>query len=174
MAAELATGLDATPDDRLLQAEALVRDWCGWHIAPTKSETITLATTGTDLLLLPTLHLTAVTSVTVEGGAVVDPTTYEWSPEGVVRRTSYRLWCYDPSRFVINFTHGYPSPPPAVTAVVQALASRAVANPGSLLRTQVGPYGDTYSQTGTNQAIPLALLEAEKNVLARYALPPRP
>lgn len=177
MPAELATTLTATDSDRLMQAEAVVRAWCGWHIAPSRTEDVVLHGHG-DTILLPSLHVTAVTSV-VQGGEEVDPTTYTWTAGGVLRRTSWRLWhlpCHADrdDRVTVTMTHGYDAPPPQVTAVVQAVAQRGVHNPGSLLRTQVGPFSEAYSQTATNQSLPLALLDAEKHLLAPYALPPRP
>ena len=60
MPAELATSLAPTEADRLLQAEALVRGYCGWHIAPSRSETITVRTFGGTSVMLPSLLVTEV------------------------------------------------------------------------------------------------------------------
>ena len=49
MAAELATSLTpANDNERLEQAESVVRDFCGWHIAPsvTPSSRPTVPSTG--------------------------------------------------------------------------------------------------------------------------------
>jgi hypothetical protein len=169
--AELATTLAPTEDDRLLQAEALVRGYCGWHISPSREDievTFKTAVNG-DVLLLPSLYVTAVSSITEDGVELVAVTDFDWAENGVLTR--YR-WGSAP--VVVTFTHGYETVPPEVTAVVQAIAQRAVNNPGSLVRTQDGPFSDTYSQTGFNQSLPLALLDAEKEILNRYRIPPRP
>ena len=173
MPAELATTLTATDEERLLQAEAAVRAYCGWHIAPVRTDdVVALDGPSSGYLLLPSLHVTAVASVVVDGEEV-DPTTYTWTRGGVLRRGTGYTWGATPSGVTVTFTHGHDAPPPAVTAVVQAIAQRAVDNPRSLVRTQVGPFGDTYSQTGFNQSLPIAVLAAEKELLAPYALPKR-
>lgn len=171
MALELASGLASTEADRLLQAEALVRSYCGWHIAPSREETVVLHSWGGSFLALPSLYVTAVDTVTEAGTALALDEGYAWlTPSSTLSRYS---WGYD-ADVEVTFTHGYTAPPPEVTAIVQAIAQRALANPGSLVRTQDGPFSDTFSQTGFNQSLPLALLDAEKDVLARYRIPPRP
>jgi hypothetical protein len=168
---ELASGLVSTEADRLLQAEALVRSYCRWHIAPARTETLTLPAGEGVALLLPSLMVTAVASVTVDGTALTAD-EYTWTEAGVLKHSTNIRW--GSGTVVVEFTHGYAEAPPDVTAIVQSVAQRAVDNPGSLVRKQVGPFGDTYSQTGFNQSLPLALLDAEKDVLAAYRLAPRP
>lgn len=167
--ADLAGSLVATEADRLDQAEALVRSYCGWHIAPPATEDIEVSASNSPILVLPTLKLTAVTGVTEDGTAVTDQFT--WTSAGVLSRT-YGGWTSGP--VVVSVTHGYDPVPPEVTAVVQAVAQRAVDNPGSKPRVQDGPFSDTFSQSGFNQSPALALLDAEKAILDRYRLPPRP
>jgi hypothetical protein len=167
--AELATTLAPSEADRLLQAEALVRSYCGWHIAPSRTDEVAvLPATFGQVALLPSLHVTAVTSIT-EDGVTVDDSLYTWAPNGVLTRS----WGWNAS-VTVTFTHGYEEVPAEVTAVVQAVAQRAVDNPSSLVRVQKGPFADTYSQTGFNQSLPIALLDAEKEILDRYRIPPRP
>jgi hypothetical protein len=167
---ELALDLAPSELDRLEQAEALVRAYCGWHIAPSREAEVTFkAATFADSLMLPSMYVTAVASVTEDGTALVDVDDYNWSSNGVLTRYYWRT-----APIVVTFTHGYDVPPAEVTAVVQAVAQRAVSNPGSLVRTQAGPFADTYSQTGFNQSIPMALLPAEREILNHYRIPPRP
>ena len=168
MAAELATTLEPTEADRLLQAEALVRAYCGWHIAPSRTDEEYVVPATSRVVLLPSLLVTAV-AVADPDGVTVDASSYSWTDAGVVTPTSWWL-----AGTTITFTHGYAEPPADVTAVVQSVAQRAVQNPGSLVRKQVGPFADTYSQTGSNQSLPIALLDAEKAILDRYRIPPRP
>lgn len=165
-APELATELTSDAAGRLLQAEALVRDYCRWHIAPSRTATFSKRVRSR-VLLLPSLYVTAVTSVTVDGVAV-DPDEYD--PDGVAAGVLERLcgrWC---GRVVVAFTHGYTDPPEVVTGVVQAVAQRAVDNPHSVVRDLVGPFSHTYPQTGFNQATPLALFPAEEKLLDPYRL----
>lgn len=170
MPAELATSLVATEAERLEQAEALVRAYCGWHIAPSRTDVeVTLIGDGSSVLVLPSLYVTAVSELTQGGTALVADTDYAWSESGVL--TSY-YW--GTGSVVVTFTHGYAEPPADVTAIVQAVAQRALDNPGSRPREQAGPFADTFSQSGFNQAPALALLDAEKAILDRYRIPPRP
>lgn len=171
MALELATGLVATESERLLQAEALVRSYCDWHIAPSREETVTIRAWGGNTLALPSLYVTAIESVTEGGAELVRDDGYVWlAPASSLARYS---WGWD-TDVVVTFTHGYDEPPAEVTAIVQAVAQRALDNPGSRPRDQVGPFAESYSQVGFNQAPALALLDAEKSALARYRIPPRP
>lgn len=170
MAAELASGLEATDAELLEQAEAVVRSWCGWHIAPERTETVLLDTTASPYLMLPTLRLVAVTAVTLDGDTV-DLSTVEWSESGYLRRhwgttpVSPRTWNAGPRRVAVTFTHGFEVPPPGVTGVVQALAKRAKANTAGLVSVTRGPFSETYSTD---------LLPTEVTALAAYRLPSRP
>ena len=171
MPLELAGGLTATEADRLLQAEALVRSYCGWHIAPSRTAVeLTLRPSYGTVVLLPSLMVTDVTSVVEDGTALAVDDDFTWDENGVLTRLG--TWAADP--IVITFDHGYNTPPADVTAIVQSVAQRGLDNPSSLVRVQKGPFADTYSQTGFNQSLPIALLDAEKEILDRYKLPPRP
>lgn len=161
MPAELVTSLTVTDDDLLMQAEQQVRDYCGWHIAPERTETLTLDGSGTSAMLLPTLRLTDLTAVT-EDGVDVDLDTLEWSAAGIIRR-----WCAWTCRFrgvAVSITHGYEEVPADVAGVVRDIATRAKSS-GGLKSQTIGPFSETYETD---------LLSTERAVLDRYKLPPRP
>jgi len=66
------------------QTQAAIRRYCGWHIAPSITETITLDGDGSRHLWLPSLHVTAVTAVT-NGDTVLDVSSdLDWSESGYV------------------------------------------------------------------------------------------
>lgn len=181
-APELASTLVNSEDDRLLQAESLVRSVCGWHIAPERVETFVLDGAGAATLMLPTMHLLEVLQVEERGKTLgewreVLPEEYEWSEAGMLTAGDGYLngWWTDRQRGVrVTIRHGYDKPPAEVVAVVRAIAQRGVDNPRSLVRRQAGPFSDTYSQTGANQALPIAILDAEERVLERYRIRVRP
>src|SRR6188768_527783 len=106
---ELAFDLAPTEGDRIEQAEQAVHDFCGWHIAPSRTETVTLSGTATRNLLLPSLHVTAVTSVTVDGVPQVEGVDYDVHSEGYLTRRNRGWWVGDV--IVVTFTHGYAIPP---------------------------------------------------------------
>lgn len=171
MPPELATSLVASETDRLGQAEALVRAYCGWHIAPSRADvTETVRALDSRTVLIPSMHVTGVTSVTDAGGIIAD-TDYEWSSSGILTRT---VGSWTSGDITVAFTHGYDAAPAEVAGVVQAVAQRAVNNPGSVPQEQVGPFGSTNSQVGSGQAPALALLDAEKAAIDRYRLPSMP
>lgn len=169
MAAELATSLTATEAERLEQAESLVRGFCGWHIAPSRtSQTYSVRTWGERQIFLPSMQVTAITSIT-EAGESLTTDDYRWSaPSGVIHRAG--RWARD-ELVIVTYTHGYSTVPPAVTAVVQAVAQRAVSNPGSMLQEQAGPFAQRASLTGPNQSAALSLLDSEKDALRPYRVP---
>ena len=139
---------------------ATVRAFCGWHVAPSVTQPMTVDGPGGSMLLLPTLHLTNVTSVTNDGTAVTDP---EWSEAGMVRGA----WSTKFRGVTLSMTHGYELCPDDVALVAQALALRVQANPESAVRVQRGPFSDQY-EAGNG------LTAFEKATLDRYRLPPRP
>ena len=168
MTAELATNLATTEGDRLEQAEALVRAYCGWHIAPSRTETVTLAGNNGRTLMLPSMHVTAVNSITSDADTPLTADDYDWSAAGVL---TARTYAWTGRSITVSITHGYTEPPAEVTGIVQAIAQRAVDNPGSRPREQAGPFADAYSQVGANQAPTLALLDSERAALRRYRIP---
>lgn len=168
MPAELATTLTATEADRLMQAEALVREFCGWHIAPARTVTVKMVSAGGTALLLPSLEVTAVTAVRdVDGTTPETLTGWKRRRFGILYRSIG--WPTDHD-IEVDMTHGFAAVPAEVQGVVQAVAQRSVDNPGSRPRVQDGPFSDTFSQSGSNQSPALALLDAEKAILGRYRL----
>lgn len=175
--AELASTLDADQEARLLQAESVVREFCRWHVAPLREVegAVVAVVEHAQRIFLPTLRLVEVTALQVDGNPV-DLAEVDWTRSGMVWRRSG--WWSDGwarsrserTRVTISYTHGHETVPSDVEAVVQAVATRAVANPGSLVRKQAGPFGDTYSQTGFNQSLPIALLDAERDILRAHRL----
>lgn len=183
MASELARTLGASEEDRLLQAESLVRSYCGWHIAPVRPVVWTVEVGVSQLVVLPTFALRSIESMTDQLGREVPTTSYRHTPSGVVRFLP-AAWGEPVEHFegipwglrgafTLHATHGYDEPPAEVTGVVQAVAQRALDNPGSLLREQVGPFSNTYSQTGLQQTVALTLMPDERRVLAPFKLPAR-
>lgn len=151
----------ASPDaaERLLQAEAEVRGYCEWHIAPSRTETVRVEGGGGRVLLLPSLHVTAIASVVDEDGNAI--TDYRWRRNGVLRRSA--CWS-DCLAYDVTFTHGHATVPPDVSAAVQAIAAGDVAL-GVVKSWTKGPFGETYGSDSREAAT--------RATLDRYKLPPR-
>jgi hypothetical protein len=159
--AELATSLTATDAERLQQAEESVRGYCRWHIAPSRTETVTFpAGDYGPSLLLPTLRLTAVVSVIEGDDTLLADDDYTWSKAGILQRKGCRAWARLPIE--VEFTHGYTAPPADVTGAVQSVAQRAVDNPQGLTSKTTGPFSESYAA---------AFNDAERAVLGRYRIP---
>lgn len=161
---DLALDLAPSELDRIEQAEAMVRGYCGWHISPSQTDTVTIYPDASGVLMLPSLYVTVVTSVTEVGYPALDVTDYRFDTNGVLRRISPWYWYSTAPAVTVTFTHGYTQPPADVTAVVQALAIRAIGNATGLKSKAVGPFSETYSTE---------FLSLEKATLARYRIPPR-
>jgi hypothetical protein len=149
------------------RAEATVRAYVGWHLAPERSETLTLDGPGSSVLLLPTLRVTAITSIT-EDGSAVDPGDYEWSSSGVVRRNGY--WSPSLRGLEVSLTHGYAEMPLDVAGVIERLTTRVVEGAGVL--AQVGQV--SYAEGEDGLPVGGTLTSLDRAVLDRYKLPPRP
>lgn len=171
----MTAGLSA--EDATARAEAEVQSYCRWHIAPSKTETVTLDGSGALSLLLPSLHVTDVATVTEHGEDVTD---YDWSASGVLRRgSSTPRWgssCYGWSaRFravTVTFTHGYEAWPLELRAVIERLAARAAeSSTGPAVLSQVGSVSYATGEDGLPLTATLGALD--RAVLDRYKLPPR-
>ena len=73
-------------------AGELIRRFCGWHIWPSLTETVPKLRVGSaNLIMLPSLHVTDVSSVAV-GSEVVDPNNYAWFESGYVQLGVNAAW----------------------------------------------------------------------------------
>ena len=100
-----------------------VRRLCGWHIAPSVTETIVLDSPGGDVLWLPSRHVTAVESVRdLTGVQPVDLTGWRWSAAGMLSGkfpAGFRV-------VEVTLTHGFDSCPPDLLPVVVDRTRRRV------------------------------------------------
>ena len=142
-----------------------VRAFCGWHVAPSVSESVTVDGSGGSVQFLPTLHLTALTSISSDGVEVTDP---EWSAAGMVRGA---CWSRKFRGVTATMTHGYDEPPVEVVAVARNLAESAGVMPGARQITS-GPHSVTLTEAA--QAGASAMSPAHHAVLDRYRIPQRP
>lgn len=161
-------------------AEAAVRAYCGWHIYPSRDDTVVVDGSGAHLLMLPTLHLTDVASVTEtatfsEGPVVLDLTDglVQWSANGYLVREGQR-WTTRLRGVEADITHGYPDLPLDLQAVVLALSSRAVASPGGATLDQAGPFQVRLATNSDGTAGGVLLTGLERSVLDTYKIPLSP
>ena len=155
-----------TPPTPLEQAEQAVRDYCGWHVAPVVTETVTLDAYGTARLFLPSLKVRAVDAVTVDGTAL-DPSGYTWTEDGVLRRLDGALWPHRGQSVAVTLTHGHE--PSEVAWIVGQVADRLEKAPNGahvMARATVGARQLEFRPT----AGMIGLLGAERDALAPYRI----
>lgn len=168
-----------TEEEARAQAEAEVRAYCGWHITPLVTETLTVDGSGNRSQMLPTLHLVNVTAVT-DGDTVLTvglgpSSDVEWSHNGYLRFNTWqhhRKFTERLQGVTADVVHGYADWPLDVLAVVRRLTQRALDSDEAGTLAQVGQVryatgSDGLPATGT-------LTDLDRNVLDRYRLPPWP
>lgn len=179
LVADLAAYQAGEPQPLIDAATAMVRAYCGWHITPARTETVTLRSNGSACQLLPSLHVTDIALITYGGDILAPVLDYVWSPFGVLDLVangpyfSNLVAASGAVDIAVTYTHGLDAVPD-VAAVILAIVARAAASPDGVFRTQVGLVAQSYSQTGTNQAGGLSLLTNELTILHRYRLHAHP
>lgn len=137
-----------------------IRAWCGWHVAPSLTETLKVESLGGWSLLVPSLYVTNVAEVRNEAGDVI--TGYKWRSNGVLRGT----WLCE-EQYEVDLTHGYDEMPLELQGIVDQLNAAAL---GQSVRSQAaGPFSVTYGPADL-ESQPLSV----RAIIGRYRLPPRP
>lgn len=157
-------------------ATAIVRAYCGWHVSPSVEETITVkqqkpTVAAFILTFLPSLHVTALTSVMVDGVEVVGFTDNDWTENGILLRADGAYyWPYSSNRIatiIVEITHGWaPEDVPDFVSVVLALASRTQTSPQGGVVQQVGQV--RYATQAADDSTPF--LVSELAILDKYRI----
>lgn len=156
-----------TPEN---EAIAAVQAYCGWIIAPSTIEDVVFDATCSTVLRLPTLYLTALNSLTIDGVTidVADTTQVEWSQSGYLRRSAGFGTLL--RGVAVNMTHGYVDFPGDIWAVIERVTARSQTNAEQLVQV-----GQVRLATGPDGApLGTSLTEGDRAVLSHYRLPPRP
>lgn len=140
--ADLAAWLGVPPTDpKLLQALAAAssrfRGAVRHHVSFVADNTVTLDGNGQQSLFLKAAPVTSVTSVKLDGEALVYRTDYDWSADGYLRRLGAcwpdRLRCVE-----VVVSHGYaPVPEDIAEAVIDQARAMYAVRPG-VASVQVG------------------------------------
>lgn len=159
-------------DSQLDIAVEIVRRHCGWHIAPVRTETLTVDGNGSTELVLPTLRLTDLATCTVDGVAVSD---VEWSTNGTIERRS--RFPRKRRAVVVEVEHGHDACPDDVVGVVVTVAARIPFSTGGdgveagLVEEQLGSYRYRLSDSVQTEGF---LTDADLFVLGAHRVPPTP
>lgn len=148
-------------------ADGAVRRYCGWHIAPSVTETVTVDSTGSRTLLLPSMYVTAVTAVRDITDDTVDPVVLDGWRSTVTPRfragVLERRTCWPRGVLEVDLAHGYAEVPAEVQAVVLDLAEMLRNAIGGVTRRQVGAVSAQWADE--------ALAPQHKLVLDGYKIP---
>ena len=129
------------PEETVRAAGEQIRVLCGWHIAPEVTSTLVLDSPGGIVLRLPTGHVTEVTEVTdLTGTEERALTGWRWSAHGMLSRPGGFPSGFRAVRVVM--THGYPTCPPDLLAVLANRTQRRV------MQESLGSRSVTYSAEG--------------------------
>ena len=124
-----------------------IRQYCGWHLAPSVTETVEKLPIGSGgIVMLPSLHVTDVSEVIVQANPeatpqLKDPSTYVWHRQGFIEPVnraqfgSVAGYWYEPGPAflpvtdgglaTVTFTHGYAELPLDIKRVAYELAGWA-------------------------------------------------
>ncbi len=152
-------------------AVAVLRAACGWHIAPTRDETITLDVLPYQRIIrVPTLALVSVDEIRdmtadPDYGVAIDPTTYDVSlKHNKIRRHGY--WPHGYGALQLDITHGYASVPADLLPVIAESATR-IRRDQTATSMGAGPYN---VQFGVMTQPVLGSPLATSSTLNRYLL----
>ena len=107
------------------QAGGTIRRRCGWHIAPARTETLTLDSIGGRVLMLPSLLVKNVTEVRdVTGSEPRVLAGWRWSADGMIEARGY--WPRGFRAVEVDLVHGYDECPDELKAVAADVARRRV------------------------------------------------
>lgn len=156
------------PQFWLSAAHAALRRFCGWHVAPVITETLTLDGSGGKTLLLPSKRIVSIESVISDGVDVTDRVEVSKNA-GMIEFGGH--WSRKLGGIVIELTHGYEVDEVLdVSALIVTLTKRARESGRTVASQAIGPANVRYI-TGTDGSVPgLPLFESEKETLEPYRL----
>ena len=156
-------------DEQLDIAVAIARSYCRWHIAPVRTETITLDARGGDLLVVPSLAVVDIDSIEIDGTEVTD---FEWSTNGTVERCAG--WPRKRRSVAVTLDHGHPECPDEVVGVIAAIASKLPLSIGGdgvevgVVEEQLGSFRYRLSDSSQTEG---QLSDSHRYILGNHRLP---
>lgn len=126
-------------------ASAAIRNYCGWHVAPSLTCTATVMGGGR-MLHLPFMGMTACNAVKVEG-VTISPSAYEWRREGILRRVDGFYWPPKWGAITVEAVAGYEADA-ILKQVCAQVAGNAIAAPMGVREEHAGNVGISYNASG--------------------------
>lgn len=164
-------------DPQAAAAYGIVEDYCGWSLEA-GSFTATLDSDGGSVLVLPSLSVSAVHSLVLNGTdtygnpwpALTASVDWDWRSNGVLTRLGGFCWPTGGQLVTVSYEGGYSPLPDGVLAVIGSVAQRVAAQ--ASLQSQLENVGGvqqswTYGQSVTAGA---GLTAIEAAVLNRHRI----
>lgn len=174
------TGITPPPDDiqeLLDSASAMIRRYCGWHVAPVVTEDVVTDGRGGQIQMLPTMRLLDLVALseqlTSDVTNVYPPTEVEWSRDGYIKKPNCANWTLRLRGISATIEHGF-SEYADLTAMVCMMTARAKSNPFGITSQAVGSVSVGMSVTPGGQAGGLVLFDHQMIALDSYRLFGRP
>ncbi|MEC4763809.1 hypothetical protein VT930_11910 [Mycobacterium sherrisii] len=178
------------PEYFLRAAGELIRRFVGWHLWPSRTETVRLSVGARGVIMLPSRHVTAVEQVTLMHGEhphTLLPDEYLWHEAGWIERRGQSYWndgwfrgpyifgsdpyylpICGPGYSSVTFTHGYPDGLPAdVKQIAFEVAEQAMAVRTGNVKMLEAPIG---FRIQASQDFGLSLNELQIARLSNYRL----
>ena len=166
---------DARITPALAAACAAVRNFCGWHVYPAQSCTLTerilmgngrVKRSGPDLLIqLPAAFVSAVTSVTLDDVAHED---FDLAPNGILTLFDVRFSTRR-TRITVAYTAGIPAGMmDGLKDLIAGRVTHALAQPYGVQSESAGGVSITYSASWAASASATALPDDNRETLEPY------
>lgn len=156
-------------------AWATIAAYCGWHVAPVRTDTMLVSPRHhSSYLSLPTLRVLDIEAVEIRQGhseawRTVPAESYEWDECGMLRAHAY-LWPHRYRSVRVTLTHGYEwDEIPHLVAMADAIERRARMNMGGIASQSVNGASVSF-QTAGGAPLSVPLLNIEKEALNAYRL----
>jgi hypothetical protein len=139
--------LTDTTDGQIARASAMIRDWCGWHIAPVQRSAQHLDTGDGVCLPLKSLRVVEVESVVFDAdGSTVDLSCLSTRLReiGLLQRADRRPWIKPGESVTVTYRHGWDFTPESVKGVCVSLAKRLPKQETAVTQQSLGSMSLTY------------------------------
>ena len=148
-------------------ANRAIRAYCGWHVAPVISETLTLDGSGGDTLLLPSLRVRELERVTSDG---VDVTELVRASARAGMLEIDGSWSRKLSGIEVTLQHGFDADEvPDIATLILNVAKRAGSGQSLIASQSVNGASVSYLTAG-GAPLSVPLLQIEKDALDPYRL----
>lgn len=156
-------------DFKMKAAQSAIRRYCGWHVAPSVTRTIHVDGHGGDSLLLPSKHVTGLSSLKLDGVEHAQDARY--SEAGTVVLVNGVTFPDLPGSIEATITDGWDlDDVPEIQMILLDIAARVMQVPGTVASQSTNGSSVTY-RSGSDGGIPnIALFESEQRTLAPYRL----